>query len=897
MLAVPLVLVLTMGILLSSAVWDESSAVHIDPTGIENSTLIIGTHLIHISALTDTLYSTAQASANDSGQGNTYYKSELASGVWFDITTARTLADITTDGVPVANDVIAALFLTHHTKSDGITYDLRTNRPVSIFDLYSPYELESMEELFPLKTEYDSMRELKSESATGKRYIDMVAAFFQTNVRTDATNDADVALGALQAYYNVLAANDGGAAEMEAVLGVMDAVDAARRAEVLGIVDAALESLSIELQRVVDVPADEEDEDDEGEQGSSADANLQSAAGDSLSNVTDSTNTYTAKMLDKGVTVMSEARYNACNRLIADAKANNHAACDVDVAEIIGFDNIRDGKVADEEGERALLDEPLLPAATQKYMGGIFAGDNEEYRAAEAQNAAAALKSGIVKKARNQLTIYRSELEAFIDAAVQRRGGEAGLAFLDGRLAEAQDYTLNVPRDAFADVADESIKAHIDFLTRLRRSVELGMGGNATDKLQAQKGALQTELLSALDGGDLSSAKAIRDEIAALDALLEDMPGGSGADAAEAAQDLFSSVTQGMEAGDGADDAAENVAALGGLLSSNYAAIFPMLEDLRAAMIQKRDIDGDSAYGDAIGAIEALMLENRDAYNRATAAGLSADEALAIANAYFNGDEAGARLFDDGLLGAGSAGAGTGAGSTTGGALALGGADGRPGDADGAGASGAAGGAGASGVAGDGGKLAGNVTSDAGLAGGGGLGAGDADPESLSGAERDAALILALGQYAADLGDESLNGLMRARANGLSGAGGFLVFDELKDSASLYMPARVVAEYLKMRYVWNGNLNGGALARGANYRFYTVYSAEILTGGGADDVEYMTYPAAYKGELYLPVDHTYDTYGVWCESIPGTGLSVLVSPNLNNCAAELLSRLLGAATA
>ncbi|MDR1572714.1 MAG: hypothetical protein LBS24_00190, partial [Clostridiales Family XIII bacterium] len=170
-----LVLVLTTRVLLSSAVWDESTAVHINPAGIENSTLIIGTHLVYLGVLTDTLHETAQASADESGQNNIYYKSELASGVWFDITSASTLADITSDGIPVTNDVIAALFLTHHTKSDGVTYDLRTNRPVSIFDIYSPYDLESMEELFPLKTQYDTNRELQGESETGKIYVARVA--------------------------------------------------------------------------------------------------------------------------------------------------------------------------------------------------------------------------------------------------------------------------------------------------------------------------------------------------------------------------------------------------------------------------------------------------------------------------------------------------------------------------------------------------------------------------------------------------------------------------------------------------------------------------------------------------------------------------------------------------
>jgi hypothetical protein len=864
-----------MGVLLSSAVWDESTAVHIDPSGIENSTLIVGTHLIHLSAMTDTLYSTAQNSADASGQGNIYYKSELANGVWFDITSARTLEEITNDGMPVSNDVIAALFLTHHTRSDGITYDLRTNRPVSIFDLYSPYDLESMEELFPLKTQYDTMRELQAGSEAGDRYIEMVAAFFRTDTRTASSNATDVSLGALQSYYNVLAANDGAAAEMETVLGVMDALDAKRRAEVFDIVSAALESLAAALQTVVDIPPDEDDENDEGTPGSSADANLQGAVGDSLANVTASADAYRAKMLDKGVTVLSEARYNACLKLIGDAEANNHAACDGDVADILGFDNIRDGNVVNRTGEHALLDSRLLPAATQKYTGGLFAGDNAEYKAAEAQNAASALKNGIIKKARNQLTIYRSELESFLNAAVLRLDGEAGLAFLDGRLAEAEGYTLGVPRDAFSSAADESIEAHIDFLTRLRRSVELGLGGNATDKLLAEKSGLQTELLSALDSNDLAAAKAIRDEIAALDAQLADMPAGSGTAAAEAAQDLTSSIKQSMESGDGSSDIAANVNALGGLLSSNYAAVFPMLEELHAGMAEKRGLDGDTSYDDAISAIETLMLDNRDAYNRATAAGLSSDEALSVADAYFSGDNAGALLFDEGLLG-GAAGLGGGAaglgGGTTGAGISGGaGGLGRPGGATGA----------------TGANLAGNVTG----------GTGRADVASLNDDEKNAVLILALNEYAANLGDESLNGLMRAKANEMFAADSPLLFGTLRDSVSLYMPARAVAEYAKLRYVWNENLNGGALARGGSYRFYTVYSAEIVTGKAAVDAEYMTYPAAYDGEMYLPTDHTYDAFGLWCETIPGTAFSMLVSEKISNCVAELLSRLLGAAAA
>ena len=118
--------------LISGAIWNEEEAVHIRSEDIESSTLIIGAHLIHLSALTQPLYDIAEESAGESGQNDMYYKSELADGTWFEISSATALADITSEGSPVSDSVVEALFMTYHTKSDGVTYDLRTNTPVNI---------------------------------------------------------------------------------------------------------------------------------------------------------------------------------------------------------------------------------------------------------------------------------------------------------------------------------------------------------------------------------------------------------------------------------------------------------------------------------------------------------------------------------------------------------------------------------------------------------------------------------------------------------------------------------------------------------------------------------------------------------------------------------------------
>ena len=126
-------------------------SVHVKDSEIENSTLVIGSHLIHISALTDQLYKIAQESANEFNQSQVYYKSELADGTWFEISEASSIGDITQSGSPVSRSVIEGLEFTHQTKSDGITIDLRTGQAVSVFNINNPYDLRTMEELEPLR--------------------------------------------------------------------------------------------------------------------------------------------------------------------------------------------------------------------------------------------------------------------------------------------------------------------------------------------------------------------------------------------------------------------------------------------------------------------------------------------------------------------------------------------------------------------------------------------------------------------------------------------------------------------------------------------------------------------------------------------------------------------------
>lgn len=833
---------------LAGAVWDEAQAVHIDPDEIEDSTLAIGSHLIHLSALTDTIYELANDSAGESGQSEIYYKSELADGTWFDITSASTLADITTGGSPVDKEVIAALFFTHHTKSDGVTYDLRTGQPVDPRDIRDPYDLESMEELFPLKNQLDLLEETQSESAAGQEKIDGLHQFFSTQVVNEETQARDRELEALRAYYDVLKDNNGGANEMGQVQSVMDAVDAQRRVAVFTILE---DTLSAYLESLSSV-ADSTGEDGEEEEGAAPDTQLQSAASDSLQNVKNSLIEYEGKMLDEGTTTMSAVTYEVSRQLIDDAVANNHAACDEDVAQLLALSNITADTIADRELELSLLDEELIPRATDAYTGGLGQGVNAEYNAAQAQNSAAVLLQSIADANASTLNTYRGELEFFLTAKTDRMATDAAMAYTEERLSLTGGWYGTVPADAFQAGASASIDAHVEFLSQLRRTLELALGGNELDALVAEKAALQQDMMSCLDKNDLAGAAALEEQIAGVDeqiAALEqqaadrisdlndqidsledqiDEANASGdtalADAlanslgslqaqlAEAQAGLSDGSlgalvaqlrSQGLSAIDegNADNLDEAIAGLEGLLGTDYQLAFPALQDLHEAMAYERDVNGDNSFGGALAAVEQAILDNADAYAAAMRADKTAADLAAIAEGFF-ADGAGSAL---------------------------------------------------------------------------------ADP---------VVELVALQMYLDETGSGAAASRLASLALQQMNLGHPLVYLRVDDAGFEYLPLSAVARYTGMRYVWNRNANAGTLARGSTYYEFTVYSDAVTRGQAEEDVDHMTRPAQYQAGVHIHEAYAYQEFGTEAVYLSGTSYGVLCSDELRGRAEELFALFL-----
>jgi hypothetical protein len=119
------------------------------------------------------------------------------------------------------------------------------------------------------------------------------------------------------------------------------------------------------------------------------------------------------------------------------------------VAKLIALENILNSAVVKKELELSVLNEPLLPRATDAYLGAVGAGENAEYKAAVAANAAGALKDGIAKTAKNDMDAKRNELESYIEAYVLRVDNEAGIRFVRERL-NRPGVLCRIPNDGFS---------------------------------------------------------------------------------------------------------------------------------------------------------------------------------------------------------------------------------------------------------------------------------------------------------------------------------------------------------------------------------------------------------------------------------------------------------------
>lgn len=642
------VAVIGVGEMLASAALDYGDSeivrsVQVSDSEIEEATLVIGSHLIHINGLTAELYEKANESANYFNQYQMYYKSELAGGAWFSITDATSIADIATEGLAIDKSVIEALEFTHKTGSDGITIDLITGQPVSIFDIDSPYNLSAMEELEPLRIQYQMLQEKNEKTDSDNIYLDMIMKFLDEDIQTDETKAIDETLKKIEEYKNGLTERDKPATWSEKTEEIMVSVDAERRvislmkladlldvlnyhstgmthpsekeaeknAETGGSLAGLLPGLSGEEEAASDgegsanteenaedgesAEGDGEEEKEEEEEEELPDfvinSDIVAAVGDCIKNVEESLNKYSAKCLsDSSETTSGKAEFRYISEFLKEVRKPDTEACDKLMEMLCDLQNILDGVIADQSSELETLTADLVQEALSKYKTDLSAGVSGEYQTAKDAGSSQSVLSIKLTDQKAATNADRLEYQTMLDAQLKRMNN-----------AEAQNYTLQlidgvadlralVQEDEAKPYLMETVEEHLIWLRKeYAKLVKDSNDSSEMSRLEEEKNALSKKRQDALDRGDFDEAARLEAEMEAKQRDINSL--------AEKLNAILNS-TDSSEA-----DKAKARAAMG---DNNTSAVLAGLADDLSSLIRSGDGDGFENQLEALAAVAQL---------------------------------------------------------------------------------------------------------------------------------------------------------------------------------------------------------------------------------------------------------------------------------------------------
>lgn len=506
----------------------ETRSVHMQDGQIPQATLAIGSHLIHINGMTDELYAAALESANEFNQHQMYYKSELANGAWFEISEAVSIEDISTSGNPVNKSIIEALEFTHMTGANGMTTDLRNGQFVSVFDMNNPYDLNKLEELEPLRIQYQILQEKTDKNDSDKIYLKMIQVFFEKDIQTDRTRECDASLKGLEDYKNGLSPREKPAMWTEKTEGIMASVDAERRVLSLTVLSEYLDTLENSATGMGDSNKQNIGTEEEPVYiypEFDINSEIVTAIGDCIKNVNESINAYEAKrMTDTGTTTTAKAEYRYSQDMIVKAKAGDTPGCDRLMEALCDLQNIINGIISDQERELSALTSDLVNAAFQKYAEDLRAGVSQDYQAAQSEGVSQAVLSKYLSEQKTVANADRLEYQTMLEAQFKRMNN-----------GDAQKYTLQlidgvpeleglVVKDAAESYLKETLQEHLAWLRKeYAEQVKNGAGDTEMEKLEKEKQILAKQRQDALDKNNLAEAARLLAEMEAKQKDIDDL--------------------------------------------------------------------------------------------------------------------------------------------------------------------------------------------------------------------------------------------------------------------------------------------------------------------------------------------------------------------------------------
>lgn len=484
------VLILATGILTTfylqnvRALINDEDTVHVSDSQIGMSSLIVGTYIMYLGAVTDELYATAMQSAEQAGVYEIYYKSELADGAWYEISGAEGLADITTSGTMIPVSTIENLNLQYYTKEDGITYDLRTGSAVNIFDIDDPYDLYNSSVMEDIKLQYDILSDKEEKTKSDEYYMDILDDFFSADVKNAETTQLDEEIDALFSIYQ-----QADESMREQLMSVMKELDDERRAMVSSdLLDGGLAEL---LDKAGLYSSSDEEITMNSQVFEAVSAALKNAAEEADSKASYSDENSGLSQTDSELT----------QSLIDAAKQGNSEECKNICDKLEALDNIRNGSSGSLSTELEVLDE-----LTQKQyiICEELLTKTKDYDNIKNAGSDTVLKKYLNEK-KQELDRAFNELADMTDKAVARLGRDEAENYIEVKLAGVRQLVNEIPSDAFESYAKASVEKYEERLVGAYAKLAAS-GSNRMDSLTAAREEAILDRLDALDRNDYDAA-------------------------------------------------------------------------------------------------------------------------------------------------------------------------------------------------------------------------------------------------------------------------------------------------------------------------------------------------------------------------------------------------------
>lgn len=466
---------------------------------IPQGSIIIGTHIIDLQALNDENLDAALKSAEKKQQNKVYYKSELANGVWYDVTNANSIEDITvSSGKAVSNDIIDQLPLTHWTKKDGTTIEFATGRIVSMDEISALTDPNNMEELEEINRERNLQKQKlvrnKYDTALGRRCSSMDRLFGTIEGVEDISAKTKDFEEFVQYVRNTKKAAD-------------EVVQLAEKLKQKWVAKRDIVSYRVELGRLNQEINNMEQVQEQAlvEKYNKAVEQIQMK----IETLENESGGEPAATLDQ---LRGEYEQTAADSVFSTRFDNAYG----ELLKVYAIENIQNNIIQDKTIELAILQEAQTRILSN--LGKqLNQGDSEEYQQGKAKGEPAAVLENIKKGTITAYQLLLNEMESILQYKIQRTDGEENQ--IQEKVNVRDQYVAFADTLPSAAVQPETYQLLMDKINVLNAEIAKGKAEQspAYQEQKAKKDALDSQLdelndayVEAAEEGDLEKLSSLK---------------------------------------------------------------------------------------------------------------------------------------------------------------------------------------------------------------------------------------------------------------------------------------------------------------------------------------------------------------------------------------------------